>query len=46
MDKVCVKCYGDKVWLFDDTNESLVWNDKTIENQHWKTCLNLMHSYE
>ena len=31
MDKVCVKCYGDKVWMCGDTYESLVWNDKTTE---------------
>jgi len=27
MDKVCVKYYGDKVWMCGDTYESLVWND-------------------
>ena len=27
MDKVCVKYYGDKVWMCGETYESLVWND-------------------
>ena len=43
MDKVCVKYYGDKVWMCGDTYESLVWND--IEKQPKKKCLNCMHSF-
>jgi len=41
MDKVCVKCYGDKVWMCGDTYESLIWNDKTTEKPTKEKMLEL-----
>jgi len=41
MDKVCVKYYGDKVWVCWDTYESLVGNDKPTEKPTKEKMLEL-----
>jgi len=46
MVEVCVKCYGEKVWMCGDTNESLAWNDTTTEKLSKLTGLNFMHSFQ
>jgi len=41
MNKVCVKYYGDKVWMCGDTYKGLVWSDKTTEKKQQKKMLEL-----